>query len=563
MIRFSLKLDVSLSKLVIACIGSAACYGVGCYIYTLNDSPALESNKGKTEVIVKSINSPTSENDEGIAKVHAKSKSPHDLESGEGNAKVHARSKSPHDLESGEGSAKVHTKSKSPHDLESGEGNAKFHGRSKSPHDLESGEGNVEVHAKSKSPHDLGGSEGAAEIQEKCLPKTKDNINEKENIRTKTHNTNKVTQEKFSEKSIPKTKHHEQVSATKVEPEISTPAFEAANELHSDLNDSNDVIRTNNFSQSKADTKNKQVNKNLSETSATTVEHHEQVSATKVEFKISKSENEASNESQYDLNSRNDMKQASGTLGFSQNKTDQQRMFVVDESLLDVLKQQNHLFYNLSSYFNYYSKFLENKFKEMKLQNINISTSSMDVINAAFEDFRDQFNSNYQYYSDENIVFSKFASNFEDIVGDILTEIIFASEKQQKKKERQKNRKLLVKNEKALFHLKNYTTSVSTVFDDIFSFIENFAPGSNLTNRDVAERVKYWNIKVNDIKLEIQRAEHCLECAKETVGCQDISEQFSKLFDHFNVVVERFQSDLCSKMTVERGSEKISMMVLM
>ena len=50
MIKLSIKLDISLSKLVIACIGSAACYGIGCYISNLNDSPALENDESGTEV---------------------------------------------------------------------------------------------------------------------------------------------------------------------------------------------------------------------------------------------------------------------------------------------------------------------------------------------------------------------------------------------------------------------------------------------------------------------------------------------------------------------------------
>ena len=50
MIKLSLKIDVSLGKLVIACIGSVSIYGISCYISNLNDSPAQISDKGEEKV---------------------------------------------------------------------------------------------------------------------------------------------------------------------------------------------------------------------------------------------------------------------------------------------------------------------------------------------------------------------------------------------------------------------------------------------------------------------------------------------------------------------------------
>ena len=47
MIKLSLKIDVSLSKLVIACIGFSSIYGNCLYISKLNDSPDQESDEGK------------------------------------------------------------------------------------------------------------------------------------------------------------------------------------------------------------------------------------------------------------------------------------------------------------------------------------------------------------------------------------------------------------------------------------------------------------------------------------------------------------------------------------
>ena len=53
MIKLSLKIKITLSKLVIACIGSATMYGIGCYISKLNDSHALENDISKTQVHIK------------------------------------------------------------------------------------------------------------------------------------------------------------------------------------------------------------------------------------------------------------------------------------------------------------------------------------------------------------------------------------------------------------------------------------------------------------------------------------------------------------------------------
>ena len=64
---------------------------------------------------------------------------------------------------------------------------------------------------------------------------------------------------------------------------------------------------------------------------------------------------------------------------------------------MGILKQQNRLFDNLSSYFRYNAQFFENKFEEMESKNINTSTSFMSVLNSAFKDFREQFDSNNEF----------------------------------------------------------------------------------------------------------------------------------------------------------------------
>ena len=69
MIQLSLKLEINQSKFVFACIGSAAIYGICCYISKLNDSPAIKNDKGKTEVLVKSRISIFSESNKDKTKV--------------------------------------------------------------------------------------------------------------------------------------------------------------------------------------------------------------------------------------------------------------------------------------------------------------------------------------------------------------------------------------------------------------------------------------------------------------------------------------------------------------
>ena len=181
-------------------------------------------------------------------------------------------------------------------------------------------------------------------------------------------------------------------------------------------------------------------------------------------------------------------------------------------------------------------------FEQMETQNIETSTSSMSVLNEAFKGFREQFNSNYP---DDDIyersdLFTNFADYFKDVVGDTLTEIEYASKKQKKNKNEIKNRKLIVKNEQALNHLKNYTKSVLKVFEDISSFIDSFASKSNLTTKDVAEHIENWNQNVNDLKEEIQGAVKSLNSAKEIFSTQDLSEQFSKIFNQLNDVIKHF-----------------------
>ena len=156
-------------------------------------------------------------------------------------------------------------------------------------------------------------------------------------------------------------------------------------------------------------------------------------------------------------------------------------------------------------------------------------------------------------------MFTNFANYFKDNVGDTLTEIEYASEKQKKNKNENKNRKWIVKNEQALKHLKNYTKSVLKVFEDISSFIDSFASKSNLTTKDVAEHIENWNQNVNDLKEEIQGAVKSLNSAKEIFSTQDLSEQFSKFFNQLNDVIKHFQLELCPKITFIRGSLKICM----
>ena len=98
----------------------------------------------------------------------------------------------------------------------------------------------------------------------------------------------------------------------------------------------------------------------------------DKVSETKTE-EISKPEIETFNHAQPDLNNKisetkNDNDETNN------NKTDQQNIFVTDESLLSILKQQNRLFDSLSSHFRYNAQFFKNMFEQMET-----STSSMSV----------------------------------------------------------------------------------------------------------------------------------------------------------------------------------------
>ena len=373
----------------------------------------------------------------------------------------------------------------------------------------------------------------------------------------KPHSNDKVSETKtkeISKEEIKNSSHsqpdlNDKASETNIK-KISNKERNSSNDLKPDLNDK--------VSETKIDPTSK---KEIDASNNTQFNSNDKVSETKVE-QISKPEIETFNLLQPDLNNKVSETKIDND-ETNDNKTYQQKIFVIDESLFGILKQQNRLFDSLSSHFRYNAQFFENKFEEMESKNINTSTSFMSVLNSAFKDFREQFDSNNEFNPEEDIVesyiFTSFTRDFEDVVCDVLTEIVNASEKQQKNKKGNKKRKWLVKNEKALKHLGNYSKSVFTVFGCISSFIESFAPESNPTSINVEKHIENWNQNVNDLKEEIQNAVKSLNSAKEIFSTQDMSEQFSKLLNQLNEVIKHFQSELCPKITVKRGSLKIGM----
>ena len=183
MIKLSFKLNISRSRLVIACIGSAAIYGICCCISKMNDSPALEIDEGKTEG-------------------HVKGRIPTFSESNKDKTKVSVKSNT---SENGKPQTEVFVKSKS-------------------------------LAVKSRVQPKLENYNGKVKVQAEYLPETKDVKIEKESLSTKTDITNKVINRSLFRKSVENTKHHEQVLKTSIE-QISKEKMNASNYSKPDSND--------------------------------------------------------------------------------------------------------------------------------------------------------------------------------------------------------------------------------------------------------------------------------------------------------------------------------------